>query len=124
MARLVLKDNITVGGALALGHTLWLGGFTMAACSDVKLTMTSRVIKKPLHIDSEHSKQMDPAELSSLNELLDYIAALGVTTDYDRIGLKPDQREIRSPPITHQIAVIREQKKLTLHIEDELCSNF
>ena len=52
---------------------------------------------------------MDPAELSSLNELLDRIAALGVATDYDRIGLKPDQREIKSPPITHQIAVVVEQ---------------
>ena len=45
-------------------------------------------------------------ELASLNELLDRIAALGVTTDYDRIGLKPDQREINSPPVTHQIAVV------------------
>ena len=48
--------------------------------------------------------------LSSLNELLDRIAALGVATDYDRIGLKPDQREINSPPITHQIAVVEEQR--------------
>ena len=48
-------------------------------------------------------------ELSSLNELLDRIAALGVATDYDRIGLKPDQREINSPPVTHQIAVVEEQ---------------
>ena len=52
---------------------------------------------------------MDPAELSSLNELLDRIAALGVATNYDRIGLKPDQREIRCPPMTHQIAVVEER---------------
>ena len=52
---------------------------------------------------------MDPRELSTLNKLLDRIAALGVATDYDRIGLKPDQREIKSPPITHQIAVVEEQ---------------
>ena len=52
---------------------------------------------------------MDPTELSSLNELLDHIAALGVAIDYDQIGLKPDQREIKSPPITHQIAVVEEQ---------------
>ena len=52
---------------------------------------------------------MDPNELSSLNELLDHIAALGDATDYDRIGFKPDQREIKSPPITHQIAVVEEQ---------------
>ena len=52
---------------------------------------------------------MDPMELSSLNELLDRIAALGVATDYDRIGLKPDQREINSPPVTHHIVVVEEQ---------------
>ena len=52
---------------------------------------------------------MDPIELSSLNELLDRFAALGVAMDYDRIGLKPDQREINSPPVTHQIAVVEEQ---------------
>ena len=52
---------------------------------------------------------MDPTELASLNKLLDHIAALGVATDYDRIGLKPDQREINSPPVTHHIAVVEEQ---------------
>ena len=51
---------------------------------------------------------MDPMELFSLNELLDHIAALGFATDYDRIGLKPDQREIHSPPVTHEIAVVEE----------------
>ena len=40
---------------------------------------------------------------------MDRIAALGVATDYDQIGLKPDQREINSPPVTHQIAVVEEQ---------------
>src|SRR4051812_49666089 len=52
---------------------------------------------------------MNPMELSSLNELLDRIASLGVATDYDRIGLKPDRREINSPSVTHQIAVVEEQ---------------
>ena len=52
---------------------------------------------------------MDPVDSSSLNELLDRIATLGVTSDYDQIGLKPDQREIKSPPITHQIVVVEEQ---------------
>ena len=28
--------------------------------------------------------------------------------DYDRIGLKPDQREIHSPPVTHEIVVVEE----------------
>ena len=41
---------------------------------------------------------MDPTDVSFLNELLDHIAALGVATDYDLIRLKPDEREIRSPP--------------------------
>src|SRR3990170_7965509 len=109
MARLVVKDSITSRGALALGQTLRLGGFTMTARSAVKPTMTSRVIENRLRVDSEYSKWMDPTELSSLNKLLDRIAALGVVTDYDRIGLKPDQREIKFPLITHQIAVVEEQ---------------
>ena len=72
-------------------------------------TMTSRVIENSLHIGSKFTEQMDPMELSSLNKLLDRIATLGVATYYDRIGLKPDQREINSPPVTHQIAVVEEQ---------------
>ena len=109
MAHLVVKDNITSGGALALGQTLRLGGFVMTARSAVVPTMTSQVIKNSLHVDLELDEQMDPMDLSSLNELLDRIAALGVAMDYDRIGLKPDQREIYSPPITHEIAVVEEQ---------------
>ena len=109
MTRLVLKDNITARGELAPGQTLQLGDFTMTARSAVKPTTTSRAIENPLRIDPKHSKQMDPAEFSSLNELLDHIAALGVAMDYDQIGLKPDQREINSPPVTHQIAVVEEQ---------------
>ena len=81
----------------------------MTARSAVAPMMTSRVIKNSLHVGSKFAEQMDPMELSSLNELLDRIAALGVATDYDRIGLKPDQREINSPPVTHQIAVVEEQ---------------
>ena len=109
MARLVIKDSITSGGALASGQTLWLGGFTLTARTAIKPTMTSRVIENHLRAESEYSKRIDPTDLSSLNELLDCIAALGVATDYDRIGLKPDQREIKSPPITHQIALVEEQ---------------
>ena len=63
--------------------------------------MTSRVIKNSLHVNLELVEQMDPMELSSLNELLDRITALGVTTDYDRIRLKPDQREINAPSVIH-----------------------
>ena len=69
--------------------------------------MTYRAIENNLHVSSELAEQLDPMELSSINELLDRIAALGVATDYDRIELKPDQREINSPPVTHHVAVYR-----------------
>ena len=90
MSRLVFRDGTTAGGALAVGQTLRLGSFVMTACSAAAPTMTSRVIENSLHVGSEFAEQMDPMELSSLNELLDRIAALGVATDYDRIGLKPE----------------------------------
>ena len=109
MARLVVKDNITSGGALAVGQTLRLGGFVMTARSAAAPTMTSRVIENSLHVKSALAEQMDPMELASLNKLLDRIATLGVAMDYDRIGLKPDQREINSPPVTHHIVVVEEQ---------------
>ena len=109
MARLVVKDNITLGGALAVGQTLRLGGFVMTACSAAAPTMTSRVIESNLHVNSEFAEQLDPMELSSVNELLDRIAALGVATDNDQIGLKPDLREINSPQVTHHVAVVEEQ---------------
>ena len=50
---------------------------------------------------------MDLTKFSSLNELLDRIAALGI--DYDRIRPKTDQGEIETLPVTHQIAVVVEQ---------------
>ena len=80
----------------------------MAAPSAVAPTLASDVVMHNLRINSELAKQMDPIEISSLNELLDRIAALGIATDYDRIGLKPDQRDIKSPPVTHEIAVVEE----------------
>ena len=64
----------------------------MTACSAAAPMMTSQVIENSLHVGSELAEQLDPIELSSLNELLDRIAALGVAMDYDRIGLKPDCR--------------------------------
>ena len=81
----------------------------MTACSAIAPTVTSRVIKSNLHVNSELAEQLYPMELSSLNELLDRIAALGVATDYDQIGLKPDLREINSPQVTHHVAVVEEQ---------------
>ena len=92
----VFKDDTVAKGALAIGQTLRLGGFLMTACPATAPTMTSRVIESNLHVNSELAEQLDPMELSSLNELLDRIAALGVATDYDQIGPKPDLREINS----------------------------
>ena len=89
MARLVVRDNITSGGALALGQTLRLGGFVMTARSAVAPTMTSQVIENSLHVDSELAEQMDPMELSSLNELLDRIAAWASLWTMIGSGLNP-----------------------------------
>ena len=93
----IFKDGVVAKGALAVGQTPRLGAFLMTACSVVAPTVTSRVIKSNLHVSSELVEQLDPMELSSVNELLDHIAALGVATDYDQVGLKSDLREINSP---------------------------
>ena len=85
----IFKDGTVAKGDLAIGQTLRLSGFLMTACSAAAPTMTSRVIESNLHVNSELAEQLDPMELSSLNELLDCIAALGVATDYDHIGLSP-----------------------------------
>ena len=105
----VFKDGTVVKRALAVGQTIRLGGFLMTACSATAPTMTSQVIKSDLHVSSEFAEQLDLMELSSVNELLDRIAALGVATDYDQIGLKTDLREINSPQATHHVAVVEEQ---------------
>ena len=96
---------------MAPGQTLRLGRFTMIARSAAEPTMTSLAIENHLRINSEHSKQMDPAEFSSLNELLDRIAALGIATDYDRIGPKPDDRKTNTPPVTYLIAIVEEAQE-------------
>ena len=80
----VFKGGTIAKGALATGQTIRLGGFLMTACSATAPTMTSQVIKSDLHVSSEFAEQLDPMELSSVNELLDHIAALGVTMDYDQ----------------------------------------
>ena len=81
----------------------------MTACSASTPTMTSRAIENNIHISSELAEQLDPMELSSINELLDRIAALGVATDYDQIWPKPDLREINSLQVTHHVAVVEGQ---------------
>ena len=70
MSRLVFKDGTTIGGALAVGQTLRLGGFIMTACSAAAPTMTSRVIENSLHVKSALAEQMDPIELTSLKRAL------------------------------------------------------
>ena len=66
MARLIVKVNITSGGALAVGQTLRLGGFIMAAPSAAAPTMASRVIKHKLRVRSGLPEQMGSVELSFL----------------------------------------------------------
>src|SRR4051812_31892169 len=97
MARLVINNIITSGRALAPGQVLQLSGFTMDAQSAAKPKAVPEITEHHLRIGFKDSEKMDPTDVLSLNELLDHIAALGVATDYDRIGLKPDQREIKSP---------------------------
>ena len=109
MSHPVFKDGNVAEGALAIGQTLRLGGFLMTACLATAPTMTSQVIKTDLHVSSEFAEQLDPIELSSVNELLDCIATLGVATDYDQIALKTDLREINSPQVTHHVVVVEEQ---------------
>ena len=105
----VFKDGIFAKGALAADQTIRLGGFLMTACPATASTMTSQVVKSNLHVSSEFAEWLDPIELSFVNELLDRIAALGVATDYDQIGLKTDLREINSPQVTHHVTVVEEQ---------------
>ena len=115
MPRPVFKDGTVAKGALVVGQTLQLGGFLMTACSASATTMTSRAIENNLHVSSELAEQLDPMQISSINELLDRFAAQGVTMDYDQIGPKPDLREINSPQVTHHIAVV-EGSAATLHL--------
>ena len=105
----VFKDGIFAKEALATGQTIRLGGFLMTACPATASAMTSQVVKSNLRVSSESAEQLDPIELLSVNELLDRIAALGVATDYNQIGLKTDLREINSPQATHHVAVVEEQ---------------
>lgn len=62
-----------------------------------------------LRINPEYTEKMSPADASSLNELLDRIRALRLSSSYDHIGLIPDDREIHTPPVTHLIAKAKDQ---------------
>ena len=78
------------------------------------MTPTPTIAKHHSHIGLEYFKKMDPADVSSLNELLDRITALGLSADYDLVRLEPDQREINLPLITHLVAVSRNEPKTLL----------
>ena len=106
MARLVINNNITSGGCLTSGQTLRFGGFIMRARTAVEPATPPMTSGHRPRIGSKYFKKLDPTDVSSLNKLLDHIAALRVATDYDLIGLKPDQREIRSPPVTHLVTAV------------------
>ena len=77
MARLIVKNNITSGGALAVGQTLRLGGFVMTARSAAVPTMTSQVIKK------HHPRQLGIRRADGSNGTLVLERALGL---HHRIG--------------------------------------
>ena len=85
----VFKDGIFAKGALAAGQTVRLGGFLMTACPATASTMTSQVVKSNLRVSSEFAERLDPIELSSVNELLDRIAAWESLQTTIRLGLKP-----------------------------------
>ena len=112
MARLVTNDNITSGRSLTFGQTQQLNGFTIGLFTAIKPTTPPTTVKYHC-IGLEYSEKMDPADVWSLNELLDCIAALGVSIDYDWIRLKPDEREVNRPPITHPVAVVVERAQDT-----------
>ena len=58
----------------------------MGAHTAFKSRAALEIAKHRLHVGLEHPKKIDPADISSLNELLDRIAGLGVATNYGRIG--------------------------------------
>ena len=96
----VFKDGAVIKGALATGQTIRLGGFIMAARSAATPTMTSQVIKNSLHVSSKFTGQMDPMELSSLNELLDRMPPWESLRTMIRSGLNPTKGRLtlrRSP---------------------------
>ena len=66
----------------------------MRARTAIELAAPLMATGHRLRIGPKYSEKLDPTYVSSLNELLYRIAALGGSTDYDWIGLKPDQREI------------------------------
>ena len=123
MARLVINENITSVGCLASGQTLRFGGFTMRVRTAIEPATTLTAAGHHPCIIPKYSEKLDPIDISSLNELLDCIAALGVSTDYDRIRLKPDQREITHPPVTHFTVIVEEPATDdSPRIEDQVCS--
>ena len=71
----VFKDGVFTEGALVAGQTIRLGSFLMTACPAAASAMTSQVVGSNLRVSPKAAEQLDPIELSSVNELLDRIAA-------------------------------------------------
>ena len=63
-----------------------------------------------LRIDPMRFGDTYPIDVSPLNELLDRIQTMGMSDDqtpaFDRIGLKSDDREIRTPSVTHLVTTV------------------
>ena len=61
-----------------------------------------------LYVDSGYSDDASLAEISPINELLDRIAALGLSSPGDQIGPKSGQDEIDPIPVTHLVAAVED----------------
>ena len=88
MAHLVISDVITLGNNMAIGQVLQLGGFAVCARVASGPAALPTVIEHHPYVDSGHSDDATSADLSPLNELLDCIATLGLSSPGDQIGPK------------------------------------
>ena len=63
------------------------------------------------HTDPTRFSNTHPTIASFLNELFDRIEIMHMVDDqipvYDRLGLKPDDREIHIPMVTHLVATVK-----------------
>ena len=77
------------------------------------------VIEHHPYVDSGHSDDATSADLSPLNELLDRIAALGLSSPGDPIGSKSGHDEIDPSPITRLVAAVEDGAIETSPLETE-----
>ena len=63
---------------------------------------------------------MDPADLSHLNEILDRIQNLAISSSVcDQIRCKADDRKIYVPPTTHLVATVEDLTDVLDYISEE-----